>query len=140
MLESWTCRTSDVHTGLVEGRECETRVRAEGLKGSASLGRVLVLALLPVPPPWSSQRPVLCLSFPSVRGDNDLVEGTRWITLKCLKTRRSADMQSSFGSCNQCRFQVFNRQQKPFSDLGEDFCWVLPCVSWGTGGLGQVKS
>lgn len=109
MLESWTSRISGVHTGLVEGRECKVRVRTEGLKRSASLGWLLVPALLPVSPPWASQRPVLCLSFPSVQGDNDLMEGTHWITLKCLKRRRSANSKYSFGSCSQCRLWVFNR-------------------------------
>lgn len=68
------------------------RVRAEGLKGSASLGCVLVPALLPVSPPWASQRPVLCLGFPSVQGGSDLMEGTRWIALRRLKRRRSTDI------------------------------------------------
>lgn len=75
MLEGWTCCISGMHTGLVEGRECELRVRA-GLKGSASLGWVLIPALLPVSTPWASQRPVLCLGFPSAQGDNDLMEDT----------------------------------------------------------------
>lgn len=67
------------------------------------MGWGLIPALLPVSPPWASQKPVLCLGLPSVQGDNDVVESTQWITPKHLKRMRSANSQCSFGSCCQYR-------------------------------------